>query len=82
MTKNRDIWHDSMKKHIDSLPEEEVDKIQERRMIVIDDCLHCPQWMECPPSKKLTPKQRFTLTCGVGIGKFILKGCPLDVYDM
>lgn len=49
-----------------------------KKMIVIDDCLQCPLWMKCKPSKSLTAKQRFTLKVGIGIGKFILKGCPLD----
>lgn len=49
-----------------------------KKMIVIDDCLQCPKWMKCKPSKALTSKQKFTLKFGVGIGKFILKGCPLE----
>jgi hypothetical protein len=49
-----------------------------KKMIVIDDCLECPKWMECSPSKKLTPDQKFTLKVGIGIGKFILIGCPLE----
>ena len=49
-----------------------------KKIIVVEDCLQCPKWMKCKPSKALKPKTRFTLICGVGIGKFILKGCPLD----
>ena len=49
-----------------------------RKMIVIDDCLHCPNWMECEPSKKLTSQQRLSLMIGIGRAKFILIGCPLD----
>lgn len=51
---------------------------QPKKVIVIDDCLTCPKWLKCKPSKELTSKQRFTVTLGVGVGKFILKGCPLD----
>lgn len=51
-----------------------------KKVIVIDDCLSCPKWMKCSPSKKLTPQQRFTLKVGVGVGKFILNGCPLEDY--
>lgn len=47
-------------------------------MIVISDCIECPIIKDCKAWKNLTPKQKFTLKCGVGIGKFILKDCPLD----
>ncbi len=47
------------------------------KMIVVDNCLVCPRWGECKPSKKLQNKERLFLTCGVGIGKFILEDCPL-----
>jgi len=54
-----------------------------KKMIIIEDCLHCPNWLKCEASKKLTPKQRFMLMTGVGIGQFILKECPLkDLKDV
>jgi len=49
-----------------------------KKMIVITDCMECPKVGKCGAWKKLTPKQKFTLKKGVGIGKFILKDCPLD----
>ena len=49
-----------------------------KKIIVISDCMKCPKISTCKAWKKLTPKQRFTLKVGVGIGKFILKDCPLD----
>jgi hypothetical protein len=49
-----------------------------RKMIVVTDCMECPNVGKCSAWKKLTAKQRFTLKIGVGIGKFILKDCPLD----
>lgn len=53
-----------------------------KKAIVIDDCMECPFVGKCYPWKKLSKKDRFKVTCGVGIGKFILKGCPLpDVSD-
>jgi len=48
-----------------------------KKIIIIEDCMECPKVGKCGPWKKLTPKQKFTLKTGVGIGKFILKGCPL-----
>ena len=48
-----------------------------RKIIIIEDCLQCPEWMKCKPSRALTAKQRFILSTGVGINNFILKGCPL-----
>ena len=51
------------------------------KMIVITDCMECPKVGKCGAWKKLTPKQKFTLKTGVGIGKFILKGCPLEDVD-
>lgn len=47
-----------------------------RKAIIVDNCLECPM-LKCGPSKALKPKQRFVLQTGVGVGKFILKGCPL-----
>jgi|APSaa5957512622_1039677.scaffolds.fasta_scaffold144632_2 hypothetical protein len=38
----------------------------------------CPKIIRCGVWKALSPKERFALKTGVGIGKFILKGCPLD----
>ena len=52
-----------------------------KRMIVITDCMECPKIGECGAWKKLTPKQRFTLKTGVGVGKFILKDCPLQALE-
>ena len=49
-----------------------------KKMIVISDCMEYPIIKDCKAWKNLTPKQKFTLKCGVGIGKFILKDCPLD----
>ena len=49
-----------------------------KKIIVISSCMECHKMGKCDPWKKLTPKQRFTLKVGVGIGDFILKGCPLD----
>ena len=49
-----------------------------RKMIVITDCMECPEVGKCSAWKKLTAKQRFQVKFGVGVGKFILKGCPLD----
>jgi len=51
---------------------------QVKKMIVISDCMECPNIKNCVAWKKLTPKQKFTLKVGVGIGKFILKDCPLE----
>ena len=47
-------------------------------MIVINDCMECPNINKCTAWKELTPKQKFTLKVGIGIGKFILKDCPLE----
>jgi hypothetical protein len=49
-----------------------------KKMIVITDCMECPKVGKCCAWKKLTPKQKFILTTGVGVGKFILKDCPLE----
>lgn len=54
------------------------EKQQIRKMIVINNCMECPNVGKCAAWKRLTPKQRFTLKTGVGIGDFILNGCPLD----
>lgn len=51
-----------------------------KKIIVIADCMECPKVGKCNAWKKLTPKEKFTLKYGVGIGKFILKNCPLDDY--
>ena len=56
--------------------------IKVKKMIVVTDCMECPKISKCSAWKKLTPKQKFTLKTGVGIGKFILKDCPLeDIHD-
>jgi len=52
-----------------------------KKIIVIEDCDSCPYVEKCKPWKKLSGSQRFQLTCGVGVGKFILKGCPLPDGD-
>ncbi len=49
-----------------------------RKMIVINDCMECPNVGKCTAWKKLTPNQKFKLKVGIGIGKFILKDCPLE----
>lgn len=51
-----------------------------KKIIIIEDCLQCPKFMKCTPSKALTPNQRFRVKTQVGVGKFILKGCPLETY--
>ena len=48
-----------------------------KKMIVVDYCDTCPHCGTCKPWKSLTAKQRLKLTIGVGVGQFILKGCPL-----
>ena len=50
---------------------------KERKMIVVDSCENCPYHGKCKPWKSLTKKQKFSLTCGVGVSSFILNGCPL-----
>jgi len=57
-------------------PQETAEEIH--KIISITDCMECPIINKCHAWKSLTPKQRFTLKTGVGIGKFILKNCPLD----
>ena len=52
-----------------------------KKIIIISDCMECPKVGKCSAWKKLTPKQRFTLKTGIGIGSFILKDCPLDDYN-
>lgn len=49
-----------------------------KKMIVLDDCMQCPFWGKCKPSKALTKRQKLTLVLGQGVGKFILQGCPLQ----
>jgi len=48
------------------------------KQIIVTDCMACPKIIRCGVWKALSPKERFALKTGVGIGKFILKGCPLD----
>jgi len=48
-----------------------------QKMIVVDYCDTCPYHGTCKPWKALTRQQRVKLTIGVGVGRFILKGCPL-----
>jgi hypothetical protein len=54
--------------------------VEVKKIIIIDDCMSCPVFKGCATWKKLTPQQRFKLTVGVGVGKFILKGCKLEDY--
>jgi hypothetical protein len=44
--------------------------------------MKCPLLCKCKSWKKLTKKQRFTLTVGVGVKKFILKDCPLSDFKV
>ena len=50
---------------------------KERKVIVVDSCESCPFNLQCEPWKKLSKRGRFALVTGVGVGKFILHGCPL-----
>ena len=52
-----------------------------KKIIVIEDCDSCPYGGKCKPWEKLTGKQKFQLSCQVGVGKFILKDCPLPDGD-
>lgn len=51
-----------------------------KKAIVIDDCVQCPNWQKCKPSKVLNSKQRMSIMIGIGVPKGILKGCPLPDY--
>lgn len=53
---------------------------QVRKIIIINDCMECPNIGKCTAWKKLTPAQKFVLKTGVGVGKFVLKECPLEDY--
>ncbi len=55
--------------------------MSDKKAIIITDCMECPKVGKCGEWKKLNPKQRFYLKTGVGLGKVILKGCPLPDYD-
>jgi hypothetical protein len=48
-----------------------------KKKIVIEFCDECPYEGECYAWKQLTRKQRFTITTGVGIPRFMLKECDL-----
>lgn len=50
---------------------------KERKVIVVNCCDTCPFIGKCKAWKKLTRIQRVSLTLKVGMGGFILKGCPL-----
>jgi len=50
---------------------------KERKMIVVDSCDTCPFNLKCKPWKSMSKKNKFALTLGVGVKKFILNGCPL-----
>jgi hypothetical protein len=52
-----------------------------KKIIVIETCHQCPHFGTCKAWKKLTPTQRVRLKVGTGIGKFILKDCPLQDID-
>lgn len=52
-----------------------------KKIIVIETCHECPQFGKCKAWKKLTTTQRVRLKIGTGIGKFILKDCPLPDID-
>lgn len=57
-------------------------KYKERKMIVVDSCDTCPFNLKCKPWKSMSKKNKFALTLGVGVKKFILNGCPLpDGHD-
>jgi hypothetical protein len=45
------------------------------KMLIINDCLECPNAKEC--FKKLSAKERFIIKTGVGLQNSILKTCPL-----
>ena len=49
----------------------------QKKSIVIEYCDHCPFEGGCKPWKKLTRQQRVKLTIGNGVGRFMLKDCPL-----
>ncbi len=53
------------------------EKDDTKKIIEVVDCMECPLISKCSAWNKLTPQQRFTLKVGIGIGKFILKDCPL-----
>ena len=48
------------------------------KIIKINCCLDCPLIKDCKAWQRITPKQRFALSCSRGIKEFILKDCPLD----
>ena len=49
-----------------------------KKMIIVDYCDNCPFEGKCAAWKAKTRQQRVALTIGVGVGSFILKGCPLQ----
>lgn len=49
-----------------------------KKIIVVLACETCPYYGECEVWNKLTPWQRTVLALGNNLGKFILKGCPLQ----
>lgn len=49
------------------------------KVIKVESCSDCPLCKDCKVWKKLTSKQRVTLSIGHGVPhKFILNGCPLE----
>ncbi|HDY89980.1 MAG TPA: hypothetical protein ENH82_17900 [bacterium] len=46
--------------------------------MIIENCIQCPKWMKCKPSKALTAPQRFAMKTNSALNKAILKNCPLE----
>jgi len=44
---------------------------------IVYDCIQCPKWLKCKPSKALTESQRFAIKTGIGLQNYILPDCPL-----
>lgn len=44
---------------------------------IIKDCIQCPEWLKCKPSKALTAPQRFAALTSSKLNKAILKDCLL-----
>jgi len=51
-----------------------------KKIIIVDDCIQCPIIGTCKEWAKLTKKQKFVATCGVGVDKVMLRTCPLADY--
>ena len=50
---------------------------KERKMIVVDSCDTCPYTHKCKAWLRMNRREVVSLTLKSGLGKFILKGCPL-----